>query len=247
MSRFREKLLAGYAAHYQRGNASSVDPRALSQRKRHANDEMFGELVDRLAPGASVLDLGCGTGLLLAWLSSRPGLQVFGVDASAGQVATANACLPHVAVECSDGLKYLEEHEGAFDAIFCFDVLEHVEREVLLDWVEAARRALKPGGFFLCRVPNAANLTASYVRYIDLTHERCFTVGSLIQLLEAGGFRDLRPVPIRTGHLGGAVRLALESALHRAVFRVCGRGLERVFTNNVMVVGFRANEASAEV
>lgn len=240
MSRLTEKLLEHYGAHYRRGNASSADPRDLSARTRRANDETFGELVDRLAPGSSVLDLGCGTGLLLAWLSSRPGLQVSGVDASPEQAAAASACLPHIPVECSDGLKYLEAREGAFDAIFCLDVLEHVARDVLLEWVEAAWRALKPGGLFVCRGPNAANLTASYVRYLDLTHERCFTAGSLIQLLEAGGFSGPRHVPIRTGHLSGEVRLALESAVHRAVFRLCGRGLERVFTNNVMVVGFRA-------
>lgn len=239
MSLYRERLVSRYAAHYRRVNASSVDPRDLSGRRRRANDATFGALVDRLAPGASVLDLGCGTGLLLAWLSSRPGLRVAGVDASETQVSIARTALPHLAIECSDGLAYLEEHGATFDAVFCLDVLEHLDDDVLLDWVEAARQALKPGGFFVCRAPNAANLTATYSRYMDLTHQRCFTAGSLVQLLELGGLENARAIPLRAGDLGGVVRQALEGALHRAVFRLCGRGLERVFTSNVMVVGFR--------
>lgn len=243
MSRFSDKLLYSYAAHYQRGNAYGVDPRAVPDRLRRMNEATFGRFIDRrLAPGAAVLDLGCGTGLLLGWLSSRPGLRLFGVDASESQVAIAKTCLPHVSVECNDGLRYLEAREGSFDAIFCLDVLEHLDSDVLLDWVEAARRALRPAGFLLCRGPNAANLTAPYARYMDLTHHRCFTYGSFVQLLETGGFKNVESVPVRAGHPGGAARQFVESAVHRAIFRLCGRALERVFTSTIVVVGVRGDE-----
>jgi hypothetical protein len=118
--------------------------------------------------------------------------------------------------------------------MFCTDVLEHIPEDALLEWVETARAALAPGGVFVCRVPNAANLTGSQARYIDLTHERCFTVQSLEQLLTAGGFARSRVLPIRTGHLTGRVRSAMEKLLHRAVYKVCGASANGVFTTNLV-------------
>ena len=103
-----------------------------------------------------------------------------------------------------------------------------------------AARALKPGGFFVARSPNAANLAACYSRYIDLTHERCFTSGTMLQLFEAAGLSDARILPIRSNHLTGRLRLRLEHAFHKVLFRFLGRGPESVFTSNVCAVGFKS-------
>ena len=238
MSRLRDKLIEQYAAHYERLNAD-IDPTSMS-RKQYAMMELtFGPALKNVPPGGRVLDAGCGSGFLLYWLSKRSGVTPVGVDASASQLEVLKRHLPSVEVHCADGLEFMKQHPGEFHAVFCTDVLEHIPENGLLDWVETARDALAPGGVFICRTPNGAHLIASQTRYIDLTHERCFTETSLMQLLYAGGFADCRVLPLRLGHLSGRARMAAEWLLHRAVFLICGESRERVFTHNIHAAAVR--------
>jgi 2-polyprenyl-3-methyl-5-hydroxy-6-metoxy-1,4-benzoquinol methylase len=192
-----------------------------------------------VAPGGRVLDVGCGAGLLLHWLSARTAIEPFGIDASEGQVALARRNAPRASVEHGEALPYLSAHRERFDGIFCMDVLEHVSQADLLEWVIGLRAALVPGGFLVCKVPNAANLTGGQLRYIDLTHERSFTRLSLYQLLEAADLTDCRVLPVRAAHLSGRARLLLERLLHRVVYRVCGDAGEVVFTRTLTVVALK--------
>ena len=239
MSRLRRILLAKYKEHYSQVNVS-IDPRLKKPRHLRAMQLMYGELVTRLEEGSKVLDLGCGTGFLLFWLSKQKGIIPIGVDVSSSQVEFARQCLPDIEIHCVDGLNFLKSKRETFSGIFCFDVLEHIPtRDACLEWVEAARDALKPGGFVYYRVPNAANLTGCYSRCIDLSHHRIFTRPSIIQLMEAGGFSDCMIIPVRAAHLIGKIRLGIESLLHRIIYMICGRGLERVFSKDLYAVGYK--------
>ena len=240
MSRLREKLVEHYADHYTRLN-SDINPTATPGHVLRALDATFGPALTRVRPGGRVLDVGCGTGIMLHWLTRRGGVVPVGVDASESQMHVLKRHLPGVEAYCADGLSFMRERAGSFDAIICTDVLEHIPEPALLDWVEAARDALVPGGVFLCRVPNGANLTSPHARYIDMTHERCFTSKSLLQLLEVGGFSDCRIVPIRSAHFTGRARLLVERVLHRVVFAICGDTREKVFTGNVMASAVRGS------
>src|SRR5205807_1987927 len=116
--------------------------------------------------------------------------------------------LPDTEIALEEGLEYLRKHPDSFSGIFCSDVLEHIPGDDdLLGWVESCIRALKPGGFFVARSPNAANLSATYSRYLDLTHERCFTSQSMLQLFEVAGFQNSRILPLRVGHFSGRARI----------------------------------------
>jgi 2-polyprenyl-3-methyl-5-hydroxy-6-metoxy-1,4-benzoquinol methylase len=233
MNRLREKLIEQYASHYNRVNAD-IDPASLPPRAYEMMELTFGPALRSVPAGGRVVDVGCGTGFLLYWLTKRGGVKPVGVDASPSQIEVLRKHLPSAEVYCADGLAFMKEHPGEFHALFCTDVLEHIPEDLLLDWVETARAALAPGGVFVCRVPNASNLTGSQARYIDLTHYRCFTVQSLEQLLTAGGFRKSTVLPIRTGHFTGRVRLAMERLLHKAVYTVCGASTNGVFTTNLV-------------
>lgn len=240
MSQLRDRLIEEYAEHYARVNSTNIDPQAVEPTHFQNMQLMYGPLVASLPLGSKILDLGCGTGFLLNWLSKQPGIVPAGVDSSRSQVEIARQGLPGIEISCRDGLGYLQAHPNTFSGIFCTDLLEHIPgKDLCFEWVEAAASALKPGGFFYCRVPNSANLTGSYSRYEDLTHERSFTSTSLLQLLEASSLQDCRIMPIRAAHLSGRVRLAVEQLLHRKIFLICGRGSERVFTFNVCAVGFK--------
>lgn len=240
MSRLVTLLLDNYAEHYARVNASiepNCSPYEVSWFERN-----YGALVVEAASKGStdILDLGCGTGRLLACLKSYRGVTPVGVDISPSQAAVARRALPGLEIECGDGLVFLERNPGRFGGIICNDVLEHLDTlDDCLAWVEGAVAALRPGGFFACRAPNGANILASYSRYMDLTHQRCFTATSMVQLLNAGGLSDARPVPYRGAGWRESCRLAAEYVFHRTLFYMSGTRSERFFTKNVHAVGLR--------
>ena len=247
MSRLHHLLLERYCDHYARLN-STVDPRLLSWSHRRQMDRTFGLYLAGLPEGSRVLDLGCGSGHVLHWFSLRPGLVPVGVDVSPSQLAVARRALPAVETHCEDGLAFLLRHRGEFSAILCTDVLEHVAGEDdCLRWVEAVRDALRPGGIFLCRTPNAANLLGGYSRYLDLTHVRSFTPNSLLQLLEAAGLVECAIVPYRAGHPLGSLRMGLGNLLHRLLFLLCGHQPAAAYTSNVYAIGYAGVREGTDV
>jgi 2-polyprenyl-3-methyl-5-hydroxy-6-metoxy-1,4-benzoquinol methylase len=245
MTSIRDKLIEDYAEHYARVNAGT-DPSALPARRfRHIQAQYHG-LVQPLPKGSRVLDLGCGTGMLLSWLGRQPNLVPVGVDSSSSQIAVAQKALPNLEIHCADGLEFLRARPGSFAAIFCTDVLEHIPgKDLLGEWVELAAQALQPGGFFFCRMPNAANIIGSYCRYRDLTHECSFTTTSILQLLESAGLENCRVYPIRAAGTAANVRMAVEYYLHRWIFRICGEKLEHTFTTNICALGYRAADGAS--
>lgn len=112
-----------------------------------------------LAPGAAVLDLGCGPGLYAVRLAQQ-GLAVTGVDLSPGSIAYAEAqaralALP-IRYRCENYLALAEA--GGYDAALLiygdYCVLAPDQRLQLLGNV---RRALKPGGAFVLDVSTRAH------------------------------------------------------------------------------------------
>jgi 2-polyprenyl-6-hydroxyphenyl methylase/3-demethylubiquinone-9 3-methyltransferase len=97
----------------------------------------------------AVLDLGCAGGFLAEALDDR-GARVTGIDpareaiAAARQHAEAGGRDIRYDVGVGEDLPY---DDGAFDAVACVDVLEHV-RDLDRCIAEVAR-VLKPGGLFL--------------------------------------------------------------------------------------------------
>ncbi len=111
-------------------------------------DEWFG---DRL-PGATVVDLGCGGGLLAEPISRR-GARVVGIDLSPRSVRTAAARPPHGprSYVCAD-VAHAPIADAVADVVLMADVLEHVP-DVDAALAEAAR-VLKPGGLLYVNTIN---------------------------------------------------------------------------------------------
>ena len=118
--------------------------------------EHFGRDEKALRPfhGLTLLDIGCGGGLLSEPMA-RMGFTVLGADASEKNVKTAAA---HAAGE-SLTLDYrattaeaLAEEGAAFDAILNMEVVEHVAD--LGGFLKSCGALLKPGGFMLVATLN---------------------------------------------------------------------------------------------
>ena len=97
---------------------------------------IFREIVP---PGAAVLEIGCGTGTLLASLAPRRGV---GVDFSARMVAIAAAKFPELTFIAADAER-LDLGE-TFDFVIVPDVVEHLADVPAM--FRSARRCCRPDG-----------------------------------------------------------------------------------------------------
>jgi len=98
-------------------------------------------------PGKRVLDVGCGGGLLSEGMAVR-GAEVTGIDLSEKPLGVARLHL----LESGQKVDYrkvsaeqmAEDMPGAFDAVTCLEMLEHVPDPASI--VESCARLVKPGG-----------------------------------------------------------------------------------------------------
>lgn len=120
-------------------------------RDRKENPEKLQFLLNlaRIRAGASVLDAGCGTGVLLPYISRvvGEGGTVTGLDYSRQMLDKARkkfSDLPGLSLVEGDVLKY-DLPEQAYDVVVCLNFYPHISSRSK-DFVKKMRRALKDGG-----------------------------------------------------------------------------------------------------
>ena len=82
-------ILAQHLAHH-----ASLDAHHMAAKDLRMLDRTFGTVLEEAPRPARILDLGCGVGFLLNWLSRQAGVVAVGVDASPGQVEIHVAVFP---------------------------------------------------------------------------------------------------------------------------------------------------------
>jgi SAM-dependent methyltransferase len=131
-----------------------------------------------------LLELGCGTGNVLAALAEFG--EAVGMDAHAELTAAGRATGLDVRVgHLPDDLGVAP---GWAEVVLLLDVIEHVDDDV--ETLSAARRAVGDGGLLVVTVPAYRWLWSGHDEVLG--HRRRYTAGELRAAVERAGFRVLR-------------------------------------------------------
>jgi SAM-dependent methyltransferase len=152
----------------------------------------------KMVPGMKLLDLGCGPGFLLQELLSCP-YECWGFDYSDQTVKLVNEKFQSFknwrGAIASDTIP-VPFPDGNFDLVACVETLEHLQDDVLFEYLKEVQRLLNINGFALFTVPYEEDLSRNrtYCPFCDtefhkVQHLRSFTAQSLSALMESHGFR----------------------------------------------------------
>ena len=130
---------------YERWSAAEVtDP---------ARGRYLGVLLDNLPGGATVLDLGCGSGALLTrHLAER--FRVTGVELSSRMVQLARRNVPSATFIRAD-MASVRFPPNSFDGACAFYSLTHLPQEDLPPLLHKVASWLKPGGLFVASMSSS--------------------------------------------------------------------------------------------
>lgn len=139
--------------------------------------------------GHRVLELGCGTGMFLAYLAAKGVEDFLGVDHDPNLAA-------HIPQSARAHFRYadlaalIEEADGPhYDRVVMLDVLEHFDAERALALLEGLKARMARGAKLVVKVPNAASPWGQQYQWGDLTHRAAYTPLSLGQLAIAADYR----------------------------------------------------------
>jgi ubiquinone/menaquinone biosynthesis C-methylase UbiE len=144
-------------------------------------------VVERLKPGARVLDVGCGSGVPTARQFVDAGFRVTGIDISRGMLASAVENVPEGVFGYRDVLQ-LEPTAEPYDAVVAFFSLLMLTRADLPEALRRIRAVLVPGGLFALSMVEADmddvvfNLLGADLRVSGLQRDE------LRAVVEAAGF-----------------------------------------------------------
>lgn len=196
-------------------------------------DDLEAECVRRWLVGGRVLEVGCGTGLLMERVRRvAPG--VVGMDLSGGMLARARARgLP----VCRASALELPYRDCSFDLVYSFKVLPHIE--ALDRAIAEAARVLDHGGIALLELYNPRSLRGLwkkirwwrervgksshdrevYTAYHTPEEARARARAAGLEVVGAAGIFVVTPHPLlHSVPLAGAALAAVERALCRGPF-----------------------------
>lgn len=172
-------------------------------------------------PGLSIVEYGCGSGVLLDRLAQRwhaaPSL---GIEAASGLVEAAEA----------RGLKNVEIRQGfaetvaasvtQHDLCLSVNVVEHALDPVL--FLEACRTSTEPGGIIVTICPNG-ELPGTELLFRD--HVSSFTAGSFATVAARAGLQVIASEALSGRHSGFSIHLLQRGPPSKLEGTTCAAGL----------------------
>lgn len=189
------------------------------------NPVLLARVLACLPQGGRVLDVGCGSGALLARLDGRAGHRA-GVELSATAAAAAAEVADEVVnLPVTEPLPFLP---ASFDVVVCADILEHLPEPAAV--LSAVAGLCRPGGAVVISVPNIAywqarlRLLRGVWRYeptglFDSGHLRFLTRDTLAELVSGCGLAVESITPAEVPGLAPHVLDRVPAPLRRTVDR----------------------------
>ncbi len=152
--------------------------------------------------GDTVLDAGCGTGVLFPFLLglTGPAGKIVGLDVSPGMIEEARRKYPSsgLRLACADIEGFLEnEPAGSVNAVACFQAFPHFTHQAKV--IDGFAHLLTPGGrFIIFHAASSAEINAYHVTLPEpVNGHRLPPVGELEAWTLASGFivREARDEP----------------------------------------------------
>jgi 2-polyprenyl-3-methyl-5-hydroxy-6-metoxy-1,4-benzoquinol methylase len=106
-----------------------------------------------LLPGATILDLGCGTGVPISQTLIERGFNVYGVDASASMIAAFRARFPAVPLECA-AVEDSDFFGRTFDGVVAWGLFFLLSADVQRRLIQKVAAVLQSGGRLLFTAPS---------------------------------------------------------------------------------------------
>lgn len=196
--------------HHDAAGRFESNYRAMSQ-SRFANaftygrakvDVLLEQELQRLQPGATVLDVGCGTGVYLTRFREL-GFTPVGIEPAIGMLDIARRDNPDLRIEQGVATD-LPFDDASFDFVSMIEVLRYLHLDDTRDSLNEAFRVLKPGGILFVTMVNRWALDGFYLlqraRQIALRsrltreHPHCefFTPAEVTSELANAGFESIR-------------------------------------------------------
>jgi 2-polyprenyl-3-methyl-5-hydroxy-6-metoxy-1,4-benzoquinol methylase len=151
---------------------------------------------------SKILDIGCGFGQTLISLGNAGYTDLHGIDIS-DEAVTICLGLGLNVQKINDIVSYAETSKSKYDVIIMSHVLEHIEKQAIVNTLRNIKQGLmNPKASLIVMVPNAQSNTGCYWAYEDFTHTTLFTAGSLYYVLKSAGFETVEYIdPLGTeGH-----------------------------------------------
>jgi SAM-dependent methyltransferase len=105
-----------------------------------------------LPDGATVLDLGCGTGVPITKTLIERGFNVYGIDASPSMVAAFRARFPAIPVQCA-AVEESNFFARTFEGVVAWGLFFLLDADVQLQLIAKIAAALPSGGRLLFTAP----------------------------------------------------------------------------------------------
>jgi SAM-dependent methyltransferase len=194
---------------------------------------------------AKILVISCGPGYLLNALSEAGYRNVVGIDSDPSKVVYGQK--RGLACEAAEAFPYLERHRAEYDVIIPEQELNHLTIDETIEFLRLCQTSLKPSGKVIVYAMNGANpLVGSENLSHNIDHFYNVTEYSLSQLLQLGGFTDIRPFALKLyvfwrnplNYVGLAVTTIMEVSM-RIIFMLYGKKVT-VLSKKVAAVGLKA-------